>query len=88
MEDFSMQTQPIQYGKVFEMQDTGTGLDGRVYVCFNGGLILLSHAVERAQELGRPCFVMLDDKPALIKNFGPAWFERATMTDVRRIAVY
>ena len=82
------QASAIQYGKVFEMQNTGTGLDGRVYVCFQGGAISLPHAIERCEQLGKLCFVILDDKPALIKNFGPAWLERATMTDVRRIAVY
>lgn len=77
----SRNAQPIQYGEVFEQF-------GNVYVAVDGGALLLSHAVERAIDLGRPCFVMLDGQSAFIKSsYGPNWWARASMTDIRRVAV-
>jgi hypothetical protein len=66
------------YGNVFER-------NGTIYVELDGGAILLSHASERS---GGPIIVRLDGREAFIKPYGPSWWARATLANVRRIAVY
>jgi hypothetical protein len=66
------------YGELFEQS-------GVPYVRHNGGSLTVAHAVERSNG----AFLLIDGKEAFIRNVqGSAWWAKATVADVKRVAVY